>query len=63
MVVSIIGGSKKFLDSEILKTTTVGPLQFSHTILLPKAPVQSSMDAQHSIVSPDPQQKALMTSH
>src|SRR6266567_242962 len=58
-----MGGGEKFLDSEILKTTTVGPLQFSHTILLPKAPVRSSMDAQHLIASPDPQQKALTTSH
>jgi hypothetical protein len=26
VVVSVIGGSKKFSDSKILKTTTVGPL-------------------------------------
>ena len=35
VVVSVIGSNKKFSDSEISKTTTVGPLQFSyHTVLL-----------------------------
>ena len=62
MVVSVVGGGEKFSDGEISKTTTVGPLQFSHyTVLLPKAPVQSNMDAQHSIASPDPQQKVSTT--
>ena len=56
MVVSVMGSGEKFSDGEILKTTTVGPLQFSYyTILLPEAPVQSNIDVQHSIVSPDPQ--------
>ena len=36
----VIGGGEKFSDSEILKTTTVSPLQFSYyTVLLPKAPI------------------------
>jgi hypothetical protein len=35
VVISIIGSGKKILDGEILKTTTVGFLQFSYyTILL-----------------------------
>jgi len=38
----------KILDSEISKTTTIGPLQFNYyAILLPKAPIQSNMDKQH----------------
>jgi hypothetical protein len=50
--VSVVGGGEKFSDGEISKTTTVGPLQFSHyTALLPKAPVQSNMDVQLSIIS------------
>jgi hypothetical protein len=40
VVVSVMGGSEKFSDGEISKTTTVGLLQFSYyTVLLPKAPV------------------------
>jgi hypothetical protein len=55
VVISVIGGGKKISDSEISKTTTVGPLQFSYyTILLPKAPVQSNMDKWHLIISPNP---------
>ena len=51
MVVSVVGGGKKFSDGEILKTTTVGPLQFSYyTALLPKAPIQSDVDIQYLIV-------------
>src|SRR6266700_3210706 len=54
VVVSVMGGGEKFSDGEISKTTTIGPLQFSHyTILLPKAPVRSNMDTQHSITSPN----------
>ena len=35
VVISVMGGGKKFLDGEISKTTTVGPLQFNYyTILL-----------------------------
>jgi hypothetical protein len=45
VVRSVIGGSKKNSDGEILKTTTVGPLQFSYyTVLLPKVPVRSNMN-------------------
>ena len=53
MVVGIKGGSKKFSDGEILKTTTVGPLQYDdyYTVLLSRAPVRSNMDAQFSITS------------
>ena len=40
----IVGGSAKFSDNKILKTTTVGPLQFSYyTALLPK-PMKSIND-------------------
>ena len=47
------GGSEKFSDGEILKTTTIGPLQYDdyYTILLSRAPIQSNMDAQFSITS------------
>ena len=52
---SVMGSSEKFSDGEILKTTTVGPLQFSYyTALLLKAPVQSDVDIQYLIISPDP---------
>ena len=54
VVVSVIGGSKFFLDGEISKATTVGPLQFNYAALLPKAPIQSNMDAQYLIASPNP---------
>ena len=45
MVVSVMGGGEKFSDGEISKTTTVGPLQFNYTVLLPKALIRSNMDA------------------
>jgi len=47
VVVGVKGGSENFLDSEILKTTTIGPLQYDdyYTVLLSRAPVQSNMDA------------------
>ena len=50
------GGGEKFSDGEILKTTTVGSLQYDdyYTVLLSRAPVQSNMDAQYSIISLDP---------
>ena len=53
MVVGVEGGGEKFSDGEILKTTTVGPLQYDdyYTILLSRAPVRSNMDAQFSITS------------
>ena len=55
MVVGVEGGSKKFSDSEILKTTTVGSLQYDdYYTVLSRAPVRSNMDAQYSITSPDP---------
>jgi hypothetical protein len=46
VVVGVKGGGKKFLDGEILKTTTVGPLQYDnyYAILLSRAPVQSNID-------------------
>ena len=58
VVASIVGGGKKISDGEILKTTTVGPLQFSYyTVLLPKTPVRSNMDVLHSIISLNPSKK------
>ena len=39
VVVGVKGGGEKFSDGEILKTTTVGPLQFNYTALLPKVPI------------------------
>ena len=53
MVVGVEGGGEKFSDGEILKTTTVGPLQYDdYYTVLSRAPVRSSMDAQYSITSP-----------
>jgi hypothetical protein len=56
VVVGVKGGGKKISDGEILKTTTVGPLQYDdyYAVLLSRAPVQSNIDIQHLIVSPDP---------
>ena len=50
------GGGEKFSDGEILKTTTVGSLQYDnyYAVLLSRAPVRSNVDAQHLITSPDP---------
>ena len=41
VVVGVKGGGKKFSDGEILKTTTVGPLQYDdyYTVLLSRAPI------------------------
>jgi hypothetical protein len=41
VVIGVKGGGEKFLDSEILKTTTVGSLQYNdyYTVLLFRAPV------------------------
>ena len=63
VVVGVRGGGEKFSDGEILKTTTVGPLQYDnyYTVLLSRAPIRSNMDAWYLITSPDPQLKALMT--
>ena len=57
MVVGVEGGGEKFSDGEILKTTTVGSLQYDdyYAVLLSRAPVRSNMDVQFSITSPDPQ--------
>ena len=65
MVIGVKGGGENFLDGEILKTTTVGPLQYNdhYAVLLSRVPVRSNMDAQYSITSPDPQLKASTTSH
>jgi hypothetical protein len=54
VVVGVKGSGKKISDGEILKTTTVGPLQYDdyYTILLSRAPIQSSIDAQYLIISP-----------
>jgi len=46
VVVGVKGGGKKISDGEILKTTTVGSLQYDdYAILLSRAPVRSNMDA------------------
>ena len=47
------GGGGKFSDGEILKTTTVGPLQYDDYYTgLSRAPVRSNIDEQFSITSP-----------
>ena len=40
------GGGEKFSDSEILKTTIVGPLQYDdyYAILLSRAPIRFNID-------------------
>jgi len=65
VVVGVKGGGKKFSDGKVLKTTTVGPLQYGdyYTVLLSRAPVRSNMDGQYLITSLNPQLKALMTLH
>jgi hypothetical protein len=47
VVIGVKGGSEKFSDGEILKTTTISPLQYDdyYTILLSRAPIQSNIDA------------------
>jgi len=54
VVVGVKGGGEKFSDGEILKTTTVGPLQYDdyYYAVLSRAPIQSNMDEQFSITSP-----------
>jgi hypothetical protein len=63
VVMGVKGGGEKFSDGEILKTTTIGPLQYDdyYAVLLSRVPVRSNMDVQYSITSPDPQLKALTT--
>jgi hypothetical protein len=63
VVVGVKGGGKKISDGEILKTTTVGPLQYDdyYAVLLSRAPIRSNIDIQYLITSPNPQLKALTT--
>ena len=52
MVMGVEGGGKKISDGEILKTTTVGPLQYDdYYTVLSRAPIRSNMDEQFSITS------------
>jgi len=52
VVVGVEGGGEKFSDGEILKTTTVGPLQYDdYYTVLSRAPIRSNMDEQFSITS------------
>jgi hypothetical protein len=52
VVVGVEGGGEKFSDGELLKTTTVGPLQYDdYYTVLSRAPVRSNMDEQFSIIS------------
>ena len=46
VVVGVKGGGEKFSDGKILKTTTVGSLQYDdyYAVLLSRAPVQSNID-------------------
>jgi hypothetical protein len=45
VVVGVKGGGEKFSDGEILKTTTVGPLQYNnYYTVLSRAPIQSNID-------------------
>jgi hypothetical protein len=46
------GGSENFSDGEILKTTTVSPLQYNnYYTILSRAPIQSNIDKQFLIIS------------
>jgi len=59
VVIGVKGGGEKFSDGEILKTTTISPLQYdNYYTVLSRAPVRSNMDKQFSITSP----KTLMES-
>ena len=45
MVVGVKGGGKKISDGEILKTTTVGSLQYdNYYTVLSRAPIRSNID-------------------
>ena len=56
MVVGVKGGGEKFSDGEILKTTTVSSLQYDdYYTVLSRAPIQSNIDVQFLITSPNPQ--------
>jgi len=53
VVIGVKGGGENFLDSKILKTTTVGPLQYdNYYTVLSRAPIQSNVDKQFLITSP-----------
>jgi hypothetical protein len=56
VVVGVKGGGEKFSDGEILKTTTIGSLQYDnyYAVLLSRAPIQSNIDIQFLIISPNP---------
>jgi hypothetical protein len=56
VVVGVKGGGKKISDSKILKTTTIGSLQYDnyYAILLSRVPIQSNIDIQYLIISPVP---------
>jgi len=56
VVVGVKGGGEKISDGEILKTTTVGSLQYDdyYAVLLSRAPIQSNIDTRYLIVSPNP---------
>ena len=52
MVVGVKGGGKKISDSEILKTTTIGPLQYDNYYnIICRAPIQSNIDKEFLIIS------------
>ena len=57
VVVGVEGSSEKFSDGEILKTTTIGSLQYDdyYAVLLSRAPIRSNIDVQFLITSPNPQ--------
>jgi hypothetical protein len=46
VVIGVKGGSENFLDSKILKTTTVGSLQYDdyYAVLLSRASIRSNID-------------------
>jgi len=56
VVIGVKGGGEIFSDGEILKTTTVGPLQYDnyYAVLLSRAPIQSNIDILYLITSPNP---------
>ena len=49
VVMSVVGGSEKFSDGEILKITTIGPLQFSHYY----SPTQGTCTIEHGCTAFD----------
>jgi len=52
VVIGVKGSGEKFSDGEILKTTTIGPLQYDdYYTVLSRAPIQSNIDKQFSITS------------